>query len=337
MLSSLLAVASLALPGQTVSQPLTSDAGLTLSLFVRVYRPGRSSAGMSAGDLGTDAFESQVWSDAGLCSLSAGDDGPRSTPAVGWAFTGRVLQQAGDEALVEIDWRRRFSNGVELAAGPRGILQVTMRRGDRLVLDEIEATDPRCGLGVARVEAALSPFAAIVTVTPRGTTGDDEARGSGSGASGGVDVRAVRRARSGAAPDSSHLAQLWLVHTHPDDTEQVQMQTTAIGPGGRPFAFPPVRIPSAGGELSVAVSGVLWVRSLARQPAQVIVMLTREVRDAQGRRLADGGATKTIQVPPAGEIVSFELPPRLDRAGHLGGNRFAVRLRLSDLERAGIR
>jgi hypothetical protein len=335
MLSSLLAVASLALPGQTVSQPLTSDAGLTLSLFVRVYRPGRSSAGMSAGDLGTDAFESQVWSDAGLCSLSAGDDGPRSTPAVGWAFTGRVLQQAGDEALVEIDWRRRFSNGVELAAGPRGTLQVTMRRGDRLVLDEIETTDPRCGLGVARVEAALSPFAAIVTVTPGGTTGGPAAAEAARRAV--ETVRAVGRARSGAAPDSSHLAQLWLVHTHPDDTEQVQMQTTAIGPGGRPFAFPPVRIPSAGGELSVAVSGVLWVRSLARQPAQVIVMLTREVRDAQGRRLADGGATKTIQVPPAGEIVSFELPPRLDRAGHLGRNRFAVRLRLSDLERAGIR
>jgi hypothetical protein len=126
------------------------------------------------------------------------------------------------------------------------------------------------------------------------------------------------------------LAELWLVHTRPDGSESTQAQSMAIGAAGRPFEFPPVRVAGEAGPMAVSVGGRLGVVTESGRE-RVRVQLERDLSAADGSPIASGGTAKTIDAPPAGQVVSFELPPPRSPRGATSGDRFAVRLRLSDL------
>jgi hypothetical protein len=109
------------------------------------------------------------------------------------------------------------------------------------------------------------------------------------------------------------------------------MQTTAIGTADRAFGFPPVRIRSAGGPMAVLVGGRLGIENAASDP-RLRVLLERNFEDGDGAPLGSGGTAKTIDLPSKGQVVAFELPPPRLRVD-VGNNRFALRLRVSEMDR----
>lgn len=296
------------------------------------------SHGGRAGDHGVESFESYVWSQAGLCSLSAAGVEPATTPFVGWHFQGRVLQPVEDGGyLVEIDWQRRW-DGSRLASDRSGFLQVVMRAGDRLPLDLIAASSPgSCDVKDLRLEASLVP-------NPRGSdrsvltlSGPVEFVLEGRGGARGS-IRGGRGSTVGGGrgsgndqpvePSRRYEAELWVVQTLTDGTERAQKQTLSFGGDGRDFAFPPIRVTVGQDPIEVTVAGLLRVVSSATSGEQLLVMILRQLTAADGASLGSGGASKVIAIPPAGEVVSFELPAQLSARVALRDQTISVRLRL---------
>jgi hypothetical protein len=56
--------------------------------------------------------------------------------------------------------------------------------------------------------------------------------------------------------------------------------------------------------------------------------ISRQLTAADGASLGSGGASKMLAVPPAGEVVSFELPAQLSTRVTLRNQTISVRLRL---------
>ncbi|HUF48260.1 MAG TPA: hypothetical protein VMM93_10625 [Vicinamibacterales bacterium] len=313
MVSALFLAIPLAMLAQAPATSFTSEPP-PLAIYLRSYRAdGRSAA--TVGDHGTDAFHSYVHADAALCRMGASNAAPWFAPDFGWYFSGRVVRRAGDDLQVQITWERRWSGGRELQSGPGGTMHLTMRPGDRLVLDSlVPATVGACGNVELRLEASVAGSVETLFVRPHRF----EPVRPGTAPQVGI-VDAVRR-----------LAELWLVHTRSDGSESTQAQTTAIGGEGRPFEFPPVRIAGDAGPMAVSIGGRLSVSTTSGRE-RLSVLLERDLSGADGSRIASGGTAKTIDAPRAGHVVSFELPPPRSSGAATGGDRFAVRLRLSAL------
>jgi hypothetical protein len=358
--------------------PAESGPPFVLAIYVTRLRADMTRSG-SAGDRGVDRFESHVWSNASLCQLAAADAEPRETPAIGWHFTGRVVQPAGDGYLVEIDWLRKWDGAAAAASaasggGRFGSLQVVMRPGDRLLLDKAEPAAPgQCDVREARLEASIEPRARTlrrsVTTTSDGTmvvlspggsgvAGGGGGAGTGSGGGGRGSIRGGRGAagsggggggrgsspagagasgagddRAGGSPqrvDPSRRydGELWLVHTLADGTEAAQKQTLSFGADNRDFAFPPIPVATTQGVIDVEVAGAIRITSSATAGERLLMVITRQLTGPAGESLGWGGASKSIAIPPPGEVVSFELPSRLSTRVNLDGQTVSIRLRV---------
>lgn len=313
--------------GPVLERP--DQASFVLEIALRGYRAdGRSTS--SAGDSGADVFESLVWTDRRGCGKGAGNDFRAGSAYAGWRIRGRVVRRVGDEFHVEIDWQRQWDRGRALEDGPKGSMQITMRPEERLTLDEFVPEEPGlCGVTVTRLEAAIvAPLSRWRgSLAPIGSGG---AGGAGSGivAGGG---RGTARGASGAGGVTSHLAELWLVHTLPNGHEQVQRQALAFGPGQRGFEFPAVPVRVGSQSFDVRVGGHLRLRLVNGRAMDVEVYLLRVLRGGAGGSTASwaGGAGKEIPMPAPSDVISFELPAIPDLPSELAAHRFSVRVRLA--------
>lgn len=325
MVTSLLLASALAVLAQTPATSYTNEPP-PLSISLRTYQADGRGGGMSAGDHGTDRFESYVHATADLCAMGGRNDFNGMRPDFGWYFEGRVLGRAGDDLHVRIVWRRLWSEGVRLDDGPQGTLQVTMRPGDRLTLDSVSPpTAGRCQASEVRLEAAVPGSVETIVVRPAPRILQRPGGAAAGGSTGGRSTAAGSQAFR-----ARYVAELWLVHTRPDGVSSTQMQTTAIGSSDRAFGFPPVRISSAAGPVAVLVGGRLGVTPEPDDP-RLRVLLERNFEDGDGAALGSGGTAKTIDLPSRGQVVAFELPPPRLHGLDVGNNRFALRLRVSEL------
>jgi hypothetical protein len=334
--------------------PVPKDAGdgLVLDLAVHTYHGDK--LGSSAGNSGLAAFESFVWSDEMLCSMAASGREPRLTPAVGWHFTGRVLQRTGNDFLVQIEWQRLWDAAARVTNGPNGSLQVTMHPGDRLELDRVAPlVASACQVASARLEATIEwrPARPLVNAAIGRLAGASAAASgggtgrAGSGA-GGADAGARPILPIVPVQGPAFDAELWLVHQRPDGTEEVQQQTLTFGGDGTHFAFPPVPMPIGKGSLDVEVGGVVRLVSTNGQPPGLQVTIYRHLKGTGSSALDNfGDSSRTIPMPAPSEVISFELPQEISFAPNtvvrpspvsLIGHQFSLRVRVSPRVRGGL-
>jgi hypothetical protein len=196
-------VAALLLAGTSVARTQEQSSEPVLRIGVHSQQQDGRFAGF-AGDAGIESFQSYVWANESLCMLSASDNEPSTTPAVGWHFRGRVLKRTGDDFLVDIEWARLWDKYTRLAEAPKGSLQVTLRPNEPLTLDEITPRAAGCQVIGARLEAAILPqprSRSVVGGGGRGAGGVGAAGAAAGGAgAGGFATASGGRAGGGTGP-----------------------------------------------------------------------------------------------------------------------------------------
>ena len=192
----LLTLATLAIASASTARAQEPATDLGLRIGIHSQQATGRFAGF-AGDSGTESFESYAWANETLCLLSASVREPATTPAVGWFFRGRVVKRTGDEFLVDIEWARLWDHNTRLPNGPKGSMQVTLRTGEPLTLDEVTPAVGGCPVIGARLEAAILP-----QVRPRRLGGGGGGAGGGSGGAGGGGSGAASGVSSGGIGSS---------------------------------------------------------------------------------------------------------------------------------------
>jgi hypothetical protein len=277
-------------------------------------------AGGFAGDQGHEPFESYVWANESLCTCGASERELSTAPAFGWHIRGRVLKVTGNDFFVDVQWRRLWDRGVRRTDGPNGSMQVTLRAGDRLTLDEVAPLGESCGIASARLEAAIVPRFRRGIGGPVGVGSGAVAGGGAGGAAGG---RAWGTARQFGA-------EVWLVHKLPSGTEDVQRLTLEFGRISTRFSFPPVEVTKDGQKATVDVGGVLRIATVGSED-KLTVSLGRTIK----RKISSSGGSFTqCDIPGGNDVLSFELPVMTSRsdpslASHFEGHAFSVRLRVT--------
>lgn len=337
----LLALAALAFAGhpQTVQDP---SSGFVLEIGLRSQQvDGR--AGGFAGDAGTDPFESYVWANESLCTRGASDRELSNAPAFGWHIRGRVLKVTGNDFFVDIQWRRLWDRGARLAQGPNGSMQVTLRAGDKLTLDEVTPSDSSCGIASARLEASIVPrFRRVIAgpigvesgaVTGGGAGSGSGGRGWGSSGAGSVGSGGGSGAAGSASQQTARQfgAEVWLVHALPSGAENVQRLSFEFGRTSTAFAFPPIEVTREGEKATIDIGGRLRIGTDGRGREQLMVSLNRTIK----RKITSGGGSvKLLEIPESSEVFSFELPVMTSKSdpglrSHFEGHAFSVRLRVT--------
>jgi hypothetical protein len=339
-----LTIAALVLAGGQTAPPQDPASELMLQIGLHTLRSdGRQQA--FAGNHGSDLFESYVWGNEALCWLSASGREPSTVPVIGWHMRGRVLKRTADDFLVDIEWRRLWERSTRLTDGPKGSMQVTLKAGDRLLLDEVvPAGASPCQVASGRLEAAIVSVPQSRPVFRAGAAGDSATGsgvgGAGGGRGGGGASTASGAGSVGAGPASTGAggrganrreatAEVWLVHKPPSGAEAVQRIAFAFGSSPGEFEFPPVAIAKDGDQASIVVRGRLRLMGPAGQE-KLMVSLDRTIRK---EREFNGGSIKMLDPPSPDDVLSFELPllpTETDGSlrALLAGHQFSVRLRV---------
>jgi hypothetical protein len=348
-----------------------------------IQSDGQPSAGASRS--GSDAFEGYLWSDA-QCALTGGENAPRA--ALGWKFSANVLRRSGDDLTVQIDWQRVGDQQ------NHGLIERTLRMGDRVQIDRIDfgATSRRCASAVQLEATVIRPSATagagfggrggMGVGSGRGGMSSGTGRGGGRGTAAAQDPATVERTRRlvqdaqaalaagharGAAAGAgttagAYTAELWLVHTVPDnpstterppvrggrgvsssmgrgglasrtppseagpgEREEVTYQSVRFPATGAGFVLSPVSIQTRSGPASVVVMGTLSAGLENGVPTKLVVTVNRQAMGSDQPSGATGrSSTKEVPWPQSGEVISFELPSATgDRQ-----ERLALRLRI---------
>jgi hypothetical protein len=295
LITSLLLVAADQAAPSATTQPAND---LALEISAGRYASDNRKVG-GAGSSGSNSFTTTIYTTeaCGLGAESVAEGTPSRINASGvrphtmWQVNGRVVDRTGFGLAVAIDWRRLADGGKSIENGPSGSLQVTIRSGERLLLDTVSCPD----MTAIRLEASVvlradrynwastgygtSAGAGGGVGTPSGTAvggrgrpmgGGSATVGAGSGAGGGRGAgrgaAGSGRAGGGGAGAQAQMeaayralnarrlnAELWLVHVAPGREEAVQRVAVQTG-GPTNFGFPAVTLATADGA-NVDVNG----------------------------------------------------------------------------------
>ena len=286
---------------------------------------------------------SVVWSSESGCRIGAGRLPDGSSPAHAWKFSGTIVSQTADEAVIQLEWQRTLEQG-QAVSGRGGSVQLTLRRGEPVPLDFATPIAGTCGavsLGFeARYEPRFHPPAGASGGGGGTGVGTGRGSGGGSGSGGGLSNTTV----SGAAPESAGQARrsgrsemldvnLWLVRTAPGREEEVRHQALRSTQEGAQFAFAPVTIDVADGQVSVQVNGSYGVTDNGRQLAFTTnrVVSFRPSAASPHRTIArssKGEGRTVIDMPGPEDVVEFGLPPFDIGVGPGGPDKFSIRVRI---------
>ena len=164
-----------------------------------------------------------------------------------------------------------------------------------------------------------SVIASAVTTTDDGTGERSFMMGAGQAGAGVSTLMPVAL----HAMQVSFRAEVWLVDTAPDGTQQTRANVGHLDDGGSTFRLPPVPIPGQRAFATVAVNlRPMWANG--KQPV-LRVVLVRIVGNGQ----SFGMSNRAIPLPGPGEVVSFEMPVEPAASDAPGAHRFEVRVRLT--------
>jgi len=226
----------------------------------------------------------------------------------GWRVASQIISRSDRDLVVSLNWRRLWDAGGKVANGPSGSVQLTLHPGDRIPLDLIVNRSPRpecraVGLGLEirlgrAASASASPAVPATSTIPIGATA------------------------GGAKPVD---AEFWLIHTLPSGAERVMHQVVRVPVAGGTFGFAPTAIDTPRGSLDVQLTGAI---GRYRTPAGGEFLVLSMTRTVTGGGLPASGVSATtgsvIPLPPATEVVSFEMPGAGARRGGAVGVRGGV-------------
>lgn len=318
MLGSILIAAALIAIPAVQEVPAGPQRQLVLEMWAKTTYPDGKTGG-TAGESDADRLTGYVYSGATGCELGAASKEPIGVKSAGWRIDGRVLQRVGDSLFVRIEWQRLWEQSRRLADGLKGSMDVWMREGDRLPLDEINSTPSgACQANGMRLEATVADR----PVPPPSAKMSGVEVGGGAGAgSGRVEVASHG---PGIASTTPVQLDVWLVHTRADGTEAEQHQRLST-PAER-FRFSPIAIATSAGTATVQVDG-----SLA---AVVDVSGERQLRLSVQRVVTGGAASRGVSVsayrmPGPDDVYAIELPQLRVKGEIVKSDRVSIRIRLA--------
>lgn len=286
------------------------------------YRPDGSVA-VSAWDT-LPSTNALVFTSGSGCRMGAGYREPPDHATDAWRFSGKVVSADADAAVVQLNWRRVLDQGS--VAASESAVELTIQRGEKVVLDQVAApAPPGCSATSVLFEAHYGsrPLAVVVRANePAGAIAGGKPTPSGGGNAAAV----TRRVRA-------YSVNLWFFHSAPGEPDQVISQPVLVTTRQASFAFPPVAIDGAGGKMRVFVTGSFEIRNGANGEELVFNAERRATPfsiEGLRDRPADihGTSTLTMPLPRPEEVLSFEMPPiRLHGRAELP-DRFSVRVQI---------
>jgi hypothetical protein len=326
------------------------------------YRPDGSG---SASAYDTEpSLASLTYLNANGCQVGAGNQEPPAHATDAWRFSGKVLSRTREEVVLQLEWQRVLADGTP-AASPGASQQLTLRNGDRVLLDSVIPADTRCWTSVGfevRFNANSREAVAAAAAMIRSQKG---ARGGGVGVSAGAPsgsgsgrTNQEHAGSGGAASVSGHArhpvsgsgggrhewvsarpnfdVSLWLVRSVAGKPDEVWHQTLLTGHNETAFAFAPVSVETARGAVVLQVTGSVAVSNSAAGPQLQFETKRRATFPVTGNAPRDGGqdaqggSRTTIPLPGPEEVLSFQLPPlpaRSDRPAV--PDQLSVRVRIT--------
>lgn len=292
------ALLALLLAPQTTA---AGDAGLKVVVATPVYQPDGNvsveTATLSAGAPNVV----HMYGRRSLCDTATTGAPEPADAGFGWRVTSHVVSATASELVVSIDWQRLWDRGQRLANGPSGTVQLKLHPGDRIPLDHIPnplATDACRAVGMGlevKLARTASPGPPDRTLLPLG-------------------------ASAGGGPLLD--ADLWLLHTLPPGTQQVQHQKVRLSANGASFGFAPVTLTTPQGDVLVEFTGSF---QRFRAPTGGEFLQVAMDRNVTGGPMPPAGGFKTstgtvIALPGPTEVLSLELSgPGRARSGGGGG------------------
>jgi hypothetical protein len=286
------------------------------------------------------------------CGMGAGNRIPPEDASDIWQFTGKVLSETSEEAVVHLSWRRTMVGGRPVN-GDESTTQLTLRNGEAQQLDQA-SVEPRAGCPTVAVafEARYSPrmsgpgyppglgTGGITSGTPAsgggGMVRGSAQSGGGVGATvsptqasgGGGGVRVGVRDQGPALWDVN----LWLVRAVPGKAAESTHTVLKMSQGGAAFTFAPVVVATKRGEATVRVSGTLDVVRGSGGEEQLVFTAVRRVNLASAspassdRQGTHGTSRVFYRMPAPGDVLAFEMPPLTIWEEPLAPDIFSVRL-----------
>jgi len=158
---------------QNLTVTLRPGGPLVFEVGVRRYQADGRLGGSASDSASADTFQSYVWANPGLCSLSLSSVEPAGAAGVGWHFSGTIVSRTPEQITANVEWRRIFENGARVN-GQVQTARVTLRDGERFEFDRVTpAGGSSCGAAEAKLEASV----AARPVTRLATTGIGRGRG----------------------------------------------------------------------------------------------------------------------------------------------------------------
>ena len=263
---------------------VTSRNTVTLTLAAPVTRTDGRVSGGSARGL-SQPFTYFVHATDDLCSATTVTAIEPRTAAFGWRVTATALTRTTTQVTAKFDWQRLWDRGRVLPNGPRGSTELVLQRDDRVPLDFI---------GVAPSTSC-------------------DASGIG------LEVWAERQLVWSGAPDAAPArdldGELWLVHRRPDGVENVQRMEIRAGQSGTGFFFRPARVETPTATVQIEVAGDIRPSTSQNGPGLAIAIERVLFSNQPGAVPSRGGSARTIPLPPAGDVISFDLPSSGARGG----------------------
>ena len=260
---------------------------LTLTLAAPITRADGRVSGATARRL-TQPFTYYVHTPDSPCGTTTVSATEPKAAGFGWRVAATAISRTATEITIKIEWQRLWERGRALANGPRGATELTLKREDRVPLDRIPApAQTSCDA----VSVGLEVWVQRLLVT---TTAAD------------------------ATLDKDLDAQLWLVHKRPDGTEQSQLQEIRTADRGLGFFFRAGAIQGMDAQLTIEVAGE--IRPVQANGATVLyVVIERVTYDGTSATPSVGAAGRSIGIPAAGDVISFDIPQMGARGGGGGG------------------
>jgi hypothetical protein len=318
----MVALLLLALGMQQPAPPVTAPATTALPMLEVVVSSMRPEGGGGwAGNSGQGTVESYVHTRG--CGNGASGRPPLEPMGTGWHIKGETLRRDVNSLTVRVEWQRLWENDRWIENGPRGAQELTMKLGERLVLDSIPGSPSSCG--EARLEAGVIPRqpSAVESARGAGTAGAGGFSGAGGAAKGGATGRTTWLSALQSQPGPTVDLELWLVDKRVDGSEHaVRHVVRAGGENTGAFRFTSA-VDGPAGRSTIEMAGT--IRTTGRR-----LMMRVERRFAVGDVLppsANGINMITLAIPEPAEVIGIELPqmPRPIVPGH----DFSLRLRLA--------
>jgi hypothetical protein len=307
------------------------------------YRPDGSG---SASAYDTEpSLASLTYLNANGCQVGAGNQEPPAHATDAWRFSGKVLTRTREEVVLQLEWQRVLADGSAVGS-PGGSQQLTLRSGDRVLLDSVMPANAACWTSVGfEARYMASPAAVLMAAMKKGGS-QTAVSGGGVGGSGGAIAGSghARRPVSGSGGGRHEWASarpnfdvsLWLVRSVAGKQDEVWPQTLLTGHNETAFAFAPVTVETARGAVVLQVTGSVAVSNSAAGPQlqfETKRRVTYPVTGAaprDGGQDAQGGSRTTIPLPGPEEVLSFQLPPLPGRSDRPAiPDQLSVRVRIT--------